>query len=137
MNGFLNMIKGIFIGAGAIVPGVSSGVLCVIFGIYEKLLDSIIHFFKDIKSNIKFLLPIIIGVAIGVLIFSNFLNYFLINFPVQTKSIFIGLILGSVPSLIKESKKKKTLRPPSGFAFRGRLFYNFASKTDNCNQTEL
>ena len=77
MNGFLNMVKGIFIGAGAIVPGVSSGVLCVIFGIYEKLLDSVLNFFKDIRHNIKFLFPIAFGVGVGVLLFSNiyWINY--------------------------------------------------------------
>ena len=111
MNGFLNMIKGIFIGAGAIVPGVSSGVLCVIFGIYEKLLDAILNFFKDIKQNIKFLFPIALGVGIGVSIFSNMLNYLLYEFPIQTKSIFIGLILGTIPSLIKEVNKKETFKP--------------------------
>lgn len=111
MNGFLNMIKGIFIGAGAIVPGVSSGVLCVIFGIYEKLLDAVLNFFKDIKHNIKFLFPIALGVGIGVLLFSNILNYFLYEFPVQTKSIFIGLILGTIPYLIKEVNEKETFKP--------------------------
>lgn len=111
MTFLLNCFKGILIGSGAILPGISSGVLCIIFGIYEKLLDSIIHFFRDIKKNIKFLLPIAIGVSIGVLVFSNFLNYFLINFPIQTKSIFIGLILGSIPSLIKEANKKCEFRP--------------------------
>ena len=110
MNGFLNIIKGIFIGAGAIVPGVSSGVLCVIFGIYEKLLDAILNFFKDIKQNIKFLFPIALGVGIGVLLFSNILNYLLYEFPIQTKSIFIGLILGTIPSLIKEVNEKETFK---------------------------
>lgn len=81
-----------------------AGVLCVVFGIYEKLLDSILNFFKDIKNNFKFLFPIFIGVGIGVLIFSNVLNYFFIKFPIQVKSIFIGLILGSIPSLFKECK---------------------------------
>ena len=111
MNGFLNMVKGIFIGAGAIVPGVSSGVLCVIFGIYEKLLDSVLNFFKDIRHNIKFLFPIALGVGIGVLLFSNMLNYLLYEFPIQTKSIFIGLILGTIPSLIKEVNEKETFKP--------------------------
>ena len=115
MNGFLNMIKGIFIGAGAIVLGVSSGVLCVIFGIYEKLLDAVLNFFKDIKHNIKFLFPIALGVGIGVLLFSNILNYFLYEFPVQTKSIFIGLILGTIPSLIKEVNEKETFKPQNVF----------------------
>lgn len=111
MNGFLNIVKGIFIGAGAIVPGVSSGVLCVIFGIYEKLLDAVLNFFKDIKQNIKFLFPIALGVGIGVLLFSNILNYLLYEFPVQTKSIFIGLIIGTIPSLVKEVNEKETFKP--------------------------
>ena len=110
MNGFLNMVKGIFIGAGAIVPGVSSGVLCVIFGIYEKLLDSVLNFFKDIRHNIKFLFPIALGVGIGVLLFSNILNYLLYEFPIQTKSIFIGLIIGTIPSLIKEVNEKEKFK---------------------------
>lgn len=111
MNGFFNIIKGIFIGAGAIVPGVSSGVLCVIFGIYEKLLDAVLNFFKDIKQNTKFLFPIILGVGIGVLLFSNILNYLLYEFPVQTKSIFIGLIMGTIPSLIREANEKEKFKP--------------------------
>ena len=61
MQSFSNFIKGTFIGAGAILPGISSGVLCIIFGIYEKLIDSILGFFKDIKKNLKFLIPIALG----------------------------------------------------------------------------
>lgn len=110
MNGFLNMIKGIFIGAGAIVPGVSSGVLCVVFGIYEKLLDAVLNFFKDMKKNFKFLFPIALGVGIGVLLFSNVLNYLLYEFPIQTKSIFIGLIVGTIPSLLKEVNEKENFK---------------------------
>ena len=102
-----SIFKGIALGAGAILPGISSGVLCVIFGIYEKLLDSILYFFKDIKKNFRFLLPIFIGVFIGVFIFSNFLQYFLITFPIQTNSIFIGLILGTIPSLLETLKKEE------------------------------
>ena len=91
---------------GAILPGISSGVFCVIFGIYEKLLDSVLNFTKDIKNNIKFLTPILIGCFLGYFIFGNILNYCLFEFPVQSKSIFIGLILGSIPSLIKDVNKK-------------------------------
>ena len=110
MNGFFNILKGVFIGAGAIVPGVSSGVLCVIFGIYEKLLDSVLNFFKDIKNNIKFLFPIGLGGVIGVLAFSNIMNYALYEFPIQTNSIFIGLIIGTIPSLVKEVNEKEQFK---------------------------
>ena len=110
MTFLFNCIKGIAIGAGAILPGISSGVLCVVFGIYEKLLDSVLSFFSDIKKNTKFLLPILLGIGIGILIFSNILNYFLFEFPIQTKSIFIGLILGSIPSLIKDVNNKTNFK---------------------------
>lgn len=110
MTFLLNCMKGIAIGAGAILPGISSGVLCVVFGIYEKLLDSILNFFQDMKKNTKFLSPIMLGILLGILIFSNLLNYFLLHFPIQIKSIFIGLILGSIPSLIKEINQKSTFK---------------------------
>lgn len=110
--GFIsNFFKGILIGAGAILPGISSGVFCVIFGIYEKLIDSILYFFKDIKTNLKFLFPLVIGSIFGILIFSNFLNFLLYKFPLQTNSIFIGLILGTIPSLIKDVNLKEPFKP--------------------------
>lgn len=122
MNFVFNCLKGIAIGSGAILPGISSGVLCIVFGIYEKLLDSILYFFKDIKNNFKFLFPIILGAVIGILIFSNLLNYLLVAFPVQTKSIFIGLILGTIPSLLKTINFKCNTRP-SYFIFSFVTFF--------------
>lgn len=101
-----NFIKGIFIGAGAILPGISSGVLCIIFGIYEKLIDSILGFFKDIKKNLKFLIPIALGCFFGCIIFSNILVYFFDAIPIQTKSLFIGLLLGSIYILYKQELNK-------------------------------
>lgn len=110
MNFVKNFFIGISIGSGAILPGISSGVLCVVFGIYEKLLDSILGFFKNIKENIKFLLPIFLGIFIGILIFSNILNYLLYAYPLQTKSTFVGLILTTIPSLLKDINKKYKFR---------------------------
>ena len=110
MNFVSNFFKGIAIGSGAILPGISSGVLCVVFDIYENLLNSVLNFFKDPKKNFKFLFPIMCGCFVGVILLSNFLNYILYAFPIQTKSIFIGLILGSVPSLIKKVNEKEKFK---------------------------
>ena len=107
MGTLYRFIIGIFIGAGAILPGISSGVLCVIFGIYDKLINCVLGFFKDIKENSKFLLPIIIGVAIGVIVFGNLLKTLFNLYPTQTKFAFIGLILGCVPNLFKIANSKK------------------------------
>ena len=102
----MRILKGTLIGAGAILPGISSGVFCVIFGIYEKLVDSILHFFQKPKENFLFLLPILIGVGIGVIVLAKFLLFFFEYYPMPTKYTFIGLILGSIPFLFKEANKK-------------------------------
>ena len=106
MNFVSNLFKGIAIGAGAILPGISSGVLCIIFGIYEKLLDSILGFFKNIRKNFKFLFPLFLGGLLGILLFSKLLNYLLYAYPTPTKSTFVGLILTTIPSLLKEVNHK-------------------------------
>jgi len=107
MNYLSNFIKGIFIGSGAILPGISSGVICMVLGLYEKILDSILNFFKDIKSNFKFLFPIASGILIGIIIFSNILLYCFNVIPCQTKSLFIGLLLGSIYLLANSNIKEK------------------------------
>ena len=97
-----SIFKGICIGAGAILPGISSGVLCVIFGIYDKLVESILGLFQNFKKNFLFLLPIGIGGIIGIILFGNILEFFFHTYPMPTKYAFIGLILGSIPLLIKK-----------------------------------
>lgn len=110
MQLFYRMAMGILIGAGAILPGISSGVLCVIFGFYDKLIDSVLGFFKDIKANLKFLFPIVLGVAIGVVLFGNILKNMFDLFPMQTKFAFMGLILGCIPNLFKIANSQKGFR---------------------------
>lgn len=103
MSSLFGFLKGILIGAGAILPGISSGVLCVVFGIYDKLVDSVINFFKDWRKNLIFLLPIIAGGFAGVLTFSKLLIFLFDEYLLPTKFAFIGLILGSTPILLKKA----------------------------------
>lgn len=110
MNFLLQYFKGIAIGSGAILPGISSGVLCVIFGIYDALVNTILDFFKDWKKNAMFLLPILLGAFSGIIIFGNILNIILLKYPIPTKMCFIGLILGTLPSLVKQANSKNTFR---------------------------
>ena len=111
MNFIKSVFQGILIGAGGILPGISSGVLCVIFGIYESLLNSVLNFFKNIKENFKYLFPIGLGIIIGIVLFGNILKFLFFAYPLQIKFIFIGLILGSIPALFKECSKKAKFKP--------------------------
>ena len=110
MKFLFDYLKGIAIGAGAILPGISSGVLCVIFGLYEKLINSVLNIFKDFKTNFKFLLPIGLGGVTGILLFGKILKYLFNSFPMQTKFAFIGLIIGCIPILFKKANSKKGFR---------------------------
>ena len=110
MHFLLDFFKGVAIGAGAILPGISSGVLCVVFGIYETLLNCALNFFKNFKYNFKFLFPICLGAFVGIVLFGNILKYIFYAYPIQTKSIFVGLIIGSIPKLVEETHAKTSFK---------------------------
>lgn len=110
LNFLLQYLKGIAIGSGAILPGISSGVLCVIFGIYDILVNTVLTFFKDFKKNFLFLLPIVLGAFSGIILFGNILNILIVKYPIPTKMCFIGLILGTLPSLFKQANNNKGFR---------------------------
>lgn len=102
-----NFLVGILIGMGAILPGISSGVLCVAFGLYEKIINSITNFFKDIKQNFKFLFPITIGLLVGIFVCGNVLKFLFDKFSVPVSFVFIGLILGSIKIVFNQIKTHK------------------------------
>jgi len=102
------LIIGFTIGGGMILPGVSGGVLAVVFGIYEKLIDAVLNFFKDWKKHLVFLLPILIGVVIGVITFGRVLSFVFQDYPMEAGFTFIGLILGGIPVLFNKIKTRDT-----------------------------
>ena len=77
------------------------------FGLYEKLINSILNFFKDIKKNFTFLFPICLGVFVGVFLFGNILKILFNKYYIPTSFAFIGLILGSIPLVVKQANVKK------------------------------
>ena len=102
---FKNIFVGILIGCGAILPGISSGVILVSFGLYEKMLNSVLDFFKNKKENFSLLFPIILGTILGVILFGNILKMLFLIYPNLSKFCFIGLILGTIPSIFKTAHK--------------------------------
>ncbi len=101
-----NFLKGIVVGIGGIAPGLSGCVLLIIFGLYQKTLDAFGHLFKDIKKNGRFLLPLVLGMAVGVLLFSKIIDFFMGNFEMPTRFCFLGLILGTIPMVWQEVRKE-------------------------------
>ena len=106
MQFILKLLQGALIGLGAVLPGISGGVLCVVFGVYTVLMEFLANPFKNFKTHITRLLPILLGVVIGFLGVANILSFFLDRFPSQSVCLFIGLIGGMLPSLFEEAGQK-------------------------------
>ena len=91
---------GIVLGAANVIPGVSGGTIAVVFNIYDRLINSVTYNIKKLWKNRAFLIPLILGAAVGLVALSKVIVLLYSRFPVQTNSFFTGLILGSIPLLI-------------------------------------
>ena len=100
------VIKGIVIALGFILPGISGGVLAAILGIYERMIGFLAHPFKDFKENVLYFIPVAIGMLLGIGLFSYPIEYLLENYQVYVLWSFAGAIIGTVPSLLKESTRE-------------------------------
>ena len=102
-------LKGCAMGMADVVPGVSGGTIAFISGIYEELLDSIrsvdatalrlllrfrlAEFWRHIHG--RFLLPVLLGIAVAIFSLARLMTYLLTNQPIAIWSFFFGLIVAS------------------------------------------
>ncbi len=123
-----NFFKGILVGLGAVAPGLSGSVLLVIFGLYRKTLTAISTLHRNFKTNIQFLLPLLGGIALGIVLFSKLVDFLLSAYEMQTRYAFLGLILGAIPLFCREVtkqgfRKKHCLYVAGALLAGGALFY--------------
>lgn len=101
------VLKGFVMGMANLIPGVSGGTLAITLGIYEKFINALSHFFKDLKENLKFLVPVIIGIVLALFSLSNAMSFCLEKYLFITIMFFVGAILGGIPMLYKKIRGKK------------------------------
>lgn len=109
----LDILRGIVIGVSNIIPGVSGGTMAVSMGIYDRVIYAVNNLFKQFKKNFRDLLPILIGVLIGLFAFAALIGSLLgtksEEIPITrlpTNFAFIGLILGGLPAIYKRVNMK-------------------------------
>ena len=100
----VKMVKGMIIGISAMTAG--AGTFAIILGIYDRCMEIIANPFKHFKSNLKYILPIVIGIGISVIIFGKFVLYCLANYEAYFRCVLLGIIIGGIPTLIKVANKK-------------------------------
>ena len=99
-------VKGMFIGTGAILPGVSGGALAAVFGIYERIIDFLADLRRDFLKNVLYFIPVVLGGVFGMVVLAYPLEYFLQTAEIQVLWCFVGCILGTLPALFREAGKK-------------------------------
>ncbi len=104
MKWIKEILKGVIIGIANIIPGVSGGTMMVSMGIYDKIIGAVNQLFHHFIQSIKTLLPYGIGMILGIGGLSFCIEYLFKNFPLQTALLFIGLIFGGLPVILRKVK---------------------------------
>lgn len=103
----LEILRGMVIGLANIIPGVSGGTMMVSMGIYDTIICSVTHLFKQFKKSILTLLPYAVGMVVALVSLSFVITWAFDNYPLPTNTLFIGLILGGLPAIFKQVKGEK------------------------------
>ena len=111
-------IKGMIMGAVNVFP-ISSGTISLVLGVYERFINAInslrIKSFKLLfkgeirefahRTDLKFLIAIVLGIVAGMVLTALFLKQTLKSYEVYTWSFFMGLIVASVVYVMKGIEK--------------------------------
>ena len=103
---WVRMIKGMVIGVAAMLPGASGGVLAVSMGVYKPVIDAVTSIFKSFIKSVKYLLPLGIGGLMGLFGTGRAVEALLASFKISVMWALIGMVLGGLPSLIKEANQR-------------------------------
>jgi putative membrane protein len=103
---FIRLVKGMLVGIGFILPGLSGGVLAVIFGIYDPLIRFLANLRHKFLKNILYFLPVAIGAAIGIVLFAVVVEKAFGIYAAQFVCLFVGFVAGTFPSLYRTAGKQ-------------------------------
>ena len=92
--------KGLLIGLGKIIPGVSGSLIAISLNEYENMIHCINNIFN--KKSIIYLIKISLGIIISIIIGSNLILYLINKYELFLYTIFTILILLTIPKLLKE-----------------------------------
>ena len=101
MEAIKNFLRGILIGISNAIPGVSGGTMAVVLNVYDRILYAVS--LRNIKENLKFLIPLGMGATIGIFALSKVIIPLRDNYPMILGFCFMGLIIGSIPTIYRHA----------------------------------
>ena len=133
----LYAVKGAIVGVGAILPGISGGVLCVAFGIYKPIMDLLTHPAKALGQHYRMLIPFLLGWAAGFVFLANGVKFTFGYAPAMSLMLFFGLICGTVPGLFQASEKNGPHKSWTPFVLALALAYLLFQILENSVSTRI
>ncbi len=106
IKNILLIFKGILVGFGAIMPGISGGTLCVSFGMYTPLINVMTHPIKALREDGVKLAMFVLGAGIGFVGLSGLAGWLMEVNSTIVILVFIGFIIGTMPDLWKTAGEK-------------------------------
>ena len=103
---FIRLVKGALVGIGFILPGLSGGVLAVIFGLYDRIIKFLANLRDNFVKNLIYFFPVAIGAAIGIVLFAVVVEKAFGKYAAQFVCLFVGFVAGTFPSLYKTAGKE-------------------------------
>ena len=126
--GFIMMFLAGVAGASAmILPGVSGGYLLLVMGVYVTILGAIDQVKESLKAGdtgalmtpiLEVVLPVGLGVVVGVFAVSNALKWVLKSYEAPTLGLLLGLLVGAVFGIFPF---QQGVAPEIGSTFKGRV----------------
>lgn len=103
----MTVMKGFVVGAFMLVPGVSGGTMCMVFKVYDRLIESVSRFTDNVKKNFFFLVQFVLGAGVAFLLLSKVVTGLNIAFPKEVAFFVMGAIAAGLPVIYKEAKVEK------------------------------
>lgn len=96
-------LEGVLVGFGAILPGVSGGTLCVAFGMYKPIIETLSRIYDGIKRYGVMLGIFFAGAGAGFVGLSGIASWMLEMDSAFVTCLFVGFILGTLPELWRDA----------------------------------
>ena len=106
MKYVLDIFRGMAIGIANVIPGFSGGTMAVILKVYERLIGAMSNIASKPLKVLKDVWALVLGVVLGIIVASFTIILCLEKSPIQTIMFFVGLIIGSIPTIAKNVKEE-------------------------------
>lgn len=106
-NSIFLFFKGLLIGIGKIIPGVSGSLIAIMLNVYEKSIYCISNLCKDFKKSFTFLFPLGIGIITSIYFGTGIIYILLKKYYSISMAFIIGTLVGIVPEMWKKNPPKK------------------------------